>query len=99
MTFSTIVCAILTTYVLYEHEVPVTDIPKLLGIWPISLFDTARTMLLVLILFAGPIFEHGVVDGDLKDWVRLRGVYESLSSLIGYRNYIVVRRHLHSHGY
>ncbi|KAH7089573.1 hypothetical protein FB567DRAFT_521036 [Paraphoma chrysanthemicola] len=89
VTFSTLVCAILTTYVLYEHDVPATDILKLLGVWPVSLFDTAQTMLLVLILFAGPLFEHGVVDGDWKDWVKLRGVYESLSSWIGYRNYVV----------
>jgi prenyl protein peptidase len=90
VTFSTIVCSILTVYVLYEHNVPVADLFKLLGLWPASLVDTVRTMLLVIILFAGPIFEHGVVDGGLKDWVRLRGVHESLSSWIGYRNYIVV---------
>ncbi|EAT90994.2 hypothetical protein SNOG_01345 [Parastagonospora nodorum SN15] len=89
VTFSTIVCSILTVYVLYEHDVPLREIFKLLGLWPVSLFDTAQTMLLVIILFAGPIFEHGVVDGAWADWIKLRGVYESLSSWIGYRNYIV----------
>ncbi|KAH8712161.1 hypothetical protein GQ44DRAFT_811651 [Phaeosphaeriaceae sp. PMI808] len=89
VTFSTIVCFILTVYVLHEHNVPAWEILKLLGLWPVSFIDTARTMLLVVILFAGPIFEHGVVDGGFKDWVRLRGVYDSLSSWIGYRNYIV----------
>jgi prenyl protein peptidase len=66
-------------------------LPGLLGIWPISLLDTARTMLLVAILFAGPLFEHGIVDGGLKDWIRGRDVYQVLSSWIGYRNYVVVR--------
>jgi prenyl protein peptidase len=47
-------------------------------------------MLLVMILFAGPLFEQGVVEGAIGDWVKLRGVHESLSSWIGYRNYIVV---------
>lgn len=47
-------------------------------------------MLLVCTLFAGPLFEQGVVDGGWKDWIRLRGLYESLSSWIGYRNFIVV---------
>jgi prenyl protein peptidase len=90
VTFSTIVCTLLTVYVLYEHDVPASELFKLLGLWPVSPFDTARTMLLVIILFAGPIFEHGIVDGALKDWLKLRGVYESLSSWIGYRNFIVV---------
>jgi prenyl protein peptidase len=90
VTFSTIVCSLLTVYVLYEHDVPAQEIVRLLGLWPVSLIDTARTMLLVIILFAGPLFEHGVVDGAVGDWVRLRGVHESLSSWIGYRNYIVV---------
>ncbi|OAL01874.1 Abi-domain-containing protein [Phaeosphaeriaceae sp. SRC1lsM3a] len=89
VTFSTIVCSVLTVYVLHEHDVPVRDIFKLLGLWPVSLFDTARTMLLVMILFAGPLFEQGVVDGGWRDWIKLRGVHESLSSWIGYRNYIV----------
>jgi len=47
-------------------------------------------MLLVVILFAGPLFEHGIVDGGLKDWIRGRDVYQVLSSWIGYRNYVVV---------
>ena len=63
---------------------------KLLGLWPVSAFDTARTMLLVAILFAGPIFEHGIVENGFKDWLRLRGVHETLSSWIGYRNFVVV---------
>jgi prenyl protein peptidase len=90
VTFSTIVCTLLTVYVLHEHDVPADELFKLLGLWPVSPIDTARTMLLVIILFAGPIFEHGVVDGALKDWLKLRGVHESLSSWIGYRNFIVV---------
>jgi prenyl protein peptidase len=90
VTFSTIVCGILTAYVLHQHNVSVGETFKLLGLWPISLLDTGRTMLLVVILFAGPIFEHGVVDGALRNWIQLKGVYETLSSWIGYRNFVVV---------
>ncbi|KAF1844571.1 CaaX prenyl protein-like proteinase Rce1 [Cucurbitaria berberidis CBS 394.84] len=89
VTFSTIVCSAITVLVLYQHDVSATDILRLLGLWPASPFDTARSMLLVAILFAGPIFEQGVVDGDLKDWIRLRGLHETLSSWIGYRNLVV----------
>ncbi|KAF2855001.1 Abi-domain-containing protein [Plenodomus tracheiphilus IPT5] len=86
---STIVCTAITIFVLTKHEVSLSEVLRLLGVWPISPLDTARTMLLVTILFAGPIFEYGIVDGDLKDWIRLRGVRETLTSWIGYRNFIV----------
>jgi prenyl protein peptidase len=46
-------------------------------------------MLLVCILFAGPLFEKGIVDGDWKDWVKFKGLHETLSSWIGYRNFVV----------
>jgi prenyl protein peptidase len=81
---------LITVYVLYEHDMPASSLYRLLGLWPVSLYDTARTMLLVMILFAGPLFEHGVVDGRFKNWIRLREVHESLSSWIGYRNFVVV---------
>ncbi|KAF1945574.1 Abi-domain-containing protein [Clathrospora elynae] len=89
VTFSSAVCGILTVVVLHKHDASASEILRLLGIWPISPFDTARTMLLVTILFAGPIFEHGVVEGGLKDWIKLKDVYEILSSWIGYRNFVV----------
>lgn len=90
VTFSTLVCLAITSFVLYKHHVSAADTFQLLGLWPMSLSDILRTMVLVTILFIGPLFEQGIVDGGLKDWVRLNGVYESLSSWIGYRNYIVV---------
>lgn len=89
VTLSTILCCAITVAVLYKHDVSVFQVFKLLGLWPISLVDTARTMLLVAILFAGPIFEHGLVDGGWKGWVKLNGVHETLSSWIGYRNFVV----------
>ncbi len=90
MTFSTFVCLAITVLVLYKHHVSAADTLSLLGLWPISLLDILRTITLVAVLFAGPLFEHGIVDGELKDWIRLNGVYESLSSWMGYRNYVVV---------
>lgn len=92
VTFSSFLCCVLTVVVLYKHDVTATGVSKLLGVWPISPLDVARTMLLVIILFAGPIFEHGFVDGGFQDWIRLRGVRDSLSSWIGYRNFVVVSR-------
>jgi prenyl protein peptidase len=90
---SCIFSLLLTFYVLHQagHGSP-SEILRLLGLWPISLLDTARTMLLVVILFAGPLFEYGVVEGELKNWITCRGLYTSLSSWTGYRNFVVVRQ-------
>jgi hypothetical protein len=80
-----------TLYVLYASgEVSPIDIVRLLGIWPISLWDVARTLLLLSILFAGPLFESGIVDGGLRNWIRGKELYETLCSWVGYRNYVVV---------
>jgi prenyl protein peptidase len=49
-------------------------------------------MLLVSILFAGPLFEHGIVDGGYKDWIKGTYIRETFSSWIGYRNFVVVCR-------
>lgn len=89
VTFSTALCSVLTVIVLYQHDASAMEILSLLGIWPVSPVDTIRTMLLVVILFAGPIFEHGIVDDGWRDWIKLNGVNESLSSWIGYRNFVV----------
>ncbi|KAF2203289.1 Abi-domain-containing protein [Delitschia confertaspora ATCC 74209] len=90
VTFSSLASLALTIYVLYQSAgVKPNEILKLLGLWPFSLLDTARTLLLVNILFAGPLFEAGIVDGGWKDWVRGRYVQEVLSSWIGYRNFVV----------
>jgi prenyl protein peptidase len=48
-------------------------------------------MLLVGILFAGPLFEAGIVDGSLKDWLSCRYIVPEFSSWVGYRNLVVVR--------
>ncbi|ORX92186.1 hypothetical protein BCR34DRAFT_262892 [Clohesyomyces aquaticus] len=90
VTLSSLISIVLTIYVLYYYgRAPPQEILRLLGVWPISLLDTAKTMLLVATLFAGPLFEAGVVDGGCKDWIRGRRMYEVLSSWMGYRNFVV----------
>lgn len=89
MTFSTVTCTIITALYLYRHDVSAHQLLHLFGLWPISILDSMRGMLLVCILFAGPLFENGIVDGDWKYWVKFQGVQEILSSWIGYRNFVV----------
>ncbi|KAF1829567.1 Abi-domain-containing protein [Decorospora gaudefroyi] len=89
VTFSTILCGLITAVVLFKHDASTSQVLSLLGIWPVSPLDTLRTMLLVAILFAGPVFEQGIVDGGWRDWMKLKGVHESLSSWIGFRAFVV----------
>lgn len=42
------------------------DVLRLLGIWPIDLFDIVKVLALVAILFSGPLFESLVVDGEWR---------------------------------
>lgn len=92
VTFSSGVCFAITAYVLSKYgEASPETVLKLCGLWPVSLVDTAKTMLLVCILFAGPLFEEGIVDGNLRDWVRGTYLVETFCSWIGYRNLVAVR--------
>ncbi|KAK5013421.1 CAAX prenyl protease, partial [Cryomyces antarcticus] len=65
------------------------DTLHLLGWWPTNVTDIARCMLLVAVLFAGPLFEAGVVEGQWRDWATLYGLRETLASWQGYRNIVV----------
>lgn len=45
-------------------------------------------MTLLMVLFAGPLFEAGIVEGAWKDWVRLRGITGVFTDWLLYRNLI-----------
>lgn len=62
----------------------------LLGWWPISVSDVARSLLLTAILFIGPLYERGIVEGEWRSWFRRSKISESLGGWIGWRNYVAV---------
>jgi prenyl protein peptidase len=62
---------------------------RLLGWWPIDILAVLRTLLLCSILFVGPLFEAGIVEGGWKHWIRGSRVRETLSSWTGYRALVV----------
>lgn len=62
----------------------------LMGWWPISVSDIARSFLLTAILFIGPLYERGIVEGEWRSWFRYSKLSESLGGWIGWRNYIAV---------
>lgn len=65
-----------------------SNIFHLLGWYPFSPLDIAKVMSLTALLFAGPLFEKGVIESGWQQWVKGRDLRETLSSWIGWRNYI-----------
>ncbi|RAL12992.1 CAAX prenyl protease RCE1 [Aspergillus homomorphus CBS 101889] len=61
---------------------------KLLGWWPVSFADIFRGLVLTAILFAGPLFERGIAEGEWREWIRGSRITASLRSWIGWRNYV-----------
>ncbi|EER40422.1 CaaX prenyl proteinase Rce1 [Histoplasma capsulatum H143] len=61
---------------------------RLLGWWPIGPLEIAKSFLLTALLFMGPLFEAGIVEGEWKDWIRGRRVAETLGGWIGWRNFV-----------
>ncbi|KAL0259219.1 CAAX prenyl protease [Diplodia seriata] len=89
VTSSCIICTMITLYILAQsaHD-SFLDALHHLGWWPISIPDIIKVLLLLCVLFAGPLFENGIVDGDWRDWIVGRHVNETFSSWIGWRNFV-----------
>lgn len=62
----------------------------LLGYWPIGVIECIKSVALTALLFLGPIFEVTIVEGEWRNWIRLRGLSDTLRSWIGYRNLVAV---------
>ncbi|KAE8349708.1 Sucrase/ferredoxin-like-domain-containing protein [Aspergillus coremiiformis] len=61
---------------------------KLLGWWPIEVVEVLRIVLLTAILFAGPLFERGIAEGEWRDWIKGSRISQTLCGWIGWRNYV-----------
>lgn len=61
-----------------------------MGYYPIGISETIKSLALTALLFLGPLFEAGVVEGRWRDWIRLRGVSAVVGGWIGYRNLVAV---------
>lgn len=71
----------------YGH-IPPKETVHLLGWWPVDPLDVGRTILLCAILFVGPLFEAGYVEGKAVDWIRGTYLVETFSSWTGWRNLV-----------
>lgn len=86
-----VLSTIITLYVLIKiGSQSSLDVLRLLGIWPISIIDIVRPLLLVVILFIGPLFESGIVESRWRHWGRWSIIRESVyDDWTGWRNLVV----------
>ena len=83
------ICSLLTIYVISTRaEVSYWETFHLLGWYPFSVLDISKAVLLTGLLFAGPLFEKGVIESGWRHWAKGQDLNETLSSWIGWRNYI-----------
>ncbi|KAG8532045.1 uncharacterized protein KY384_003682 [Bacidia gigantensis] len=89
VTASITVSTCITSYMLSTRsDDTISTIAHSLGLYPINLFSILKTLFLTALLFAGPLFEKGVAEGGHREWLNGRLLQETLSSWIGWRNYI-----------
>jgi prenyl protein peptidase len=83
------VISLIVIYILlqYAHATPLEAL-HLLGWWPIHPVAVVQTVLLCSILFVGPLFEAGFVEGRFGAWIRGTYFRETFGSWIGWRNLV-----------
>lgn len=92
VTASCIVASLVTIHVALNHaHLSYLAAAHVLGYWPLSLADIAKSLALLVVLFIGPLFEAAVCEGQWRDWLSMTHVLASLSSWTGWRNYVAVR--------
>lgn len=86
-----IVCTAINILVLAgQFGASTADVLRLLGVYPVHLTDVARCVLLVAILFIGPLFEAGIVEGHWRNWLRLSFFKEAVyDDWQGWRNIVI----------
>jgi hypothetical protein len=96
VTVSCIICSVTTFVVLAAVDdgdavsSPLKALHRL-GYLPVGLVESGRALLLTAILFMGPLFGAGIVEGRWRGWIRLQGLDAVVSGWIGYRNMVAVR--------
>ncbi|KAG9874264.1 CaaX prenyl proteinase Rce1, partial [Aureobasidium melanogenum] len=88
--WSCVASVVITVCVLFfKGHVALGEILHLLGVYPVNILDTAKSFLLVAILFAGPLFEKAIIEGEWRSWGGAAIKETVYDDLIGWRNLVV----------
>lgn len=63
-----------------------------MGFWPLGITESAKALLLTAILFAGPLYESLLIDGDWKDWLTFQPPFRIWTEWTRWRNIVIVSR-------
>jgi prenyl protein peptidase len=91
VSFSTAACSVATLLILFCLDVDRFSPWHLMGYWPVNLVSSAKAVFLTALLFAGPLFECLVVDGEWQQWLRLQPIQHVWSDWPAWRNLVAVR--------
>lgn len=89
---------VLFLFLVFEANITPLESLHLMGWFPVDFSEIARSLLLVILLFLGPLFEAGIADAQWQIWVSPSSIKYSLSRWMNWRNYIAVRYSVYSHG-
>lgn len=64
---------------------------RMMGYWPVGFVETAKSLVLTMLLFLGPLFEYFVVERGWREWIALTPVYELFGEWTTWRNIVAVR--------
>ncbi|KFH43095.1 CAAX prenyl protease-like protein [Hapsidospora chrysogenum ATCC 11550] len=87
VSLSTAACSLATLIVLSAHHAAISPL-RLMGYWPLGLVETARSLFLTGLLFAGPLYESLLIDGAWSQWTRLQPLRSLWSHLPSWRNIV-----------
>jgi prenyl protein peptidase len=88
VSFSTAACSVATLLILFCLDVDRFSPWHLMGYWPVNLVSSAKAVFLTALLFAGPLFECLVVDGEWQQWLRLQPIQHVWSDWPAWRNLV-----------
>ncbi|KAL9129854.1 MAG: hypothetical protein Q9217_001809 [Psora testacea] len=87
--FSVTLSTLITSYILSTRAYKSFPlILHTLGIYPVIPIAIIKSVLLTALLFAGPLFEKGIIESGWRRWVKGEDIHETLSSWIGWRNFV-----------
>lgn len=86
-----VTCTVITAAVLAIFgKANLLEVLRLLGLFPVNLFDVIRSLLLVAVLFAGPLFEEGIVDENWRRWLSFGSFKRAvIDDLVAFRALVV----------
>ncbi|KAG6012993.1 hypothetical protein E4U43_007543 [Claviceps pusilla] len=89
VSLSTSLCSLVTFVIFSQSSLSAQHSPwSVMGYWPPRLVEAGKSLLLTCLLFAGPLYEHLLIEGTWQGWVTLEPLKEVWSDWAVWRNMV-----------